>query len=104
MPKSDKRIAYSIEKPSLEGARQLSEEYLLELEEQNVAEAESNLTHVETLEKKIERQENMKVALTDNFSIEAVAFWQAYLSSRRPRGQRIKPLEAEQVANDGVIL
>ncbi len=104
MTKSDKRIAYSIGKPSLEGARQLSEEHLLELEQQKVAEAERNLTPVEILEKKIERQENMKVTLTDNFSIEAVAFWQTYLTSRRPRGQRIKPIEAEQVENGGVIL
>jgi hypothetical protein len=97
MTRSDKPIEYSIGKPSLKGARQLSEEYLLELEEQKVAEAGSNLTPVETLAKEIERQENMKVILTDNFSIEAVAFWQTYLTSRRPRGRRIKPKEAEQV-------
>jgi hypothetical protein len=97
MTKNDKRIEYSIGKPSLEGARQLSEEYLLELEDRKVAEAESNLTHVETLAKEIEGLEKRKVTLTDNFSIEAVAFWQTYLTSRRPRGQRIKPIEAEQV-------
>ena len=104
MTKSDKRIGYSIGKPSLEGARQLSEEHLLELEERKFAKKETNLTHVETLANEIERQENIKVSLTDNFSIEAVAFWQTYLTSRRPRGQRINPLEAEQVENDGVIL
>ena len=97
MTKSEKRIEYSIGKPSLKGARQLSEEYLLELEEQKVVEAGSKLTHVETLAKEIERQENTKVTLTDNFSIEAVAFWQTYLTSRRPRARQIKPIEAEQV-------
>lgn len=105
MTKGGKLIEYSIDKPSLEAARQLSEEYLLKLEEREAAEAESRLTPVEKLVKDIERQGNMKVTVTDKFSIEtSVAFWQKYLNSRRPRGWRVKPTEAEQVANDGVII
>lgn len=104
MTKGGKLIEYSIDKPSLEAARQLSEEHLLKLKDREAVEAESKLTRAETLAKEIERQENMKVTLTDNFSNEAVAFWQKYLNSRRPKRWRVKPTEAEQVANDVVII
>lgn len=64
------------------------------------------MTEVKKLVKEIERQENMKVAVTDKFSIEtSVTFWREYFISRRPRPRRAKLTEAEQVvANDGEII
>jgi hypothetical protein len=64
------------------------------------------MTKVENMVKETERQENRKVAVTDDkFSIEtSVTFWRDYFNSGRPRRRRAKLKEAEPVVDDGVII
>ena len=64
------------------------------------------MTKAENIVKETERQENRKVAVTDDkFSIEtSVMFWRDYFNSRRPKRRRAKPTEVEPVVDDGVII
>ena len=64
------------------------------------------MTKVENLVKETERQENRKVAVTnDKFSTEtSVMFWRDYFNSGRPRRRRAKPTEAEPVVDDREII
>ena len=64
------------------------------------------MTKVENLVKETERQENKKVAVTDDkVSIETnVMFWRDYFNSGRPRRRRAKTTQAEPVVDDREII